>query len=995
MRAIPEDAVISWRHYPIAIIAPIGAVVPPTPRIGLRRWIWRAFVRSALIPLVLVEAGLIAVYLLSNQAVRDAQINYLRETALHDLQASAGQEARVVDEQLRHVGALTDFYRDMTEQTLAEAAVVAPVPLALTEDGVRYTPEDKGGAAVFYSNVTAPEQQDLDKVARLTKLDSFMQGLQKANPLVASVYFNSHDSLNHIYPWFLTPDQYPHDMVIPDYNFYYLADATHNPERKVVWTDVYLDPAGHGWMMSAIAPVYRGDFLEGVAGLDVTVGGILDHIGELQVPWNGYAVLVSDDMTIMALPSRGEDDFGLNELTTHSYEEAIRRETLKPEDFNLARREATKQLAQAISDAPDGVQTVFLGGRSQLVAWTTIEQTGWRLLTVVDEEAVFEKTNELASEYRTLGYWLIVGLVVFYLVFFGFMWRRARQLSQRLLTPIAGISRMMTEIGAGRWRPQPTDSRIRELDEMASHTAAIGEQLERSEGDRERAQSRLQLVLESATESIWERSEDRTIQVRGRFSKRFGMPTTMQEAAFVDRVHPDDRAAIQTALERVAAGAQDYSVEFRFADANGRYVWLLSRGKVLERDPGTGMVRVMAGTHVDIDALKRVEADLRASSLQAQAASEAKTRFISSMSHELRTPLNAILGFAQLMKLERDESEAASNDIEYLDEILLASQHLSHLVEDILDWSNVQADGRQQALKPLQVRDLLQECADMVGAEVRQRHLRLNLDLPDESLQVAADRRRLRQVILNLLSNAMKYNKEGGDVTLTYQVAASHVRLIVEDTGIGIPADKQAQVFEPFQRLGRENTAILGTGIGLALCKEFAAHQNGVMGLHSEEGIGSSFWIELPLLDATLALPVAAPTKPVVTRAPHVNTRVLYVEDNPASQFLVRKALEPIAEVAVEQNGRAALDRILASPPELLLLDLNLPGLSGEELLKQLRQHSQTRDVPVVVLSAAVYDDAERLTGLDYQALMLKPIDVDELRQLVADILNEGKPHAS
>lgn len=968
--------------------------MPATPRIGLRRWIWRAFVRSALIPLVLVEAGLIAVYLLSNQAVRDAQVNYLRETALSDLQASASQEARVVDEQLTHIGALTGFYRDMVAGALVDASPVPPVNLALSTDGVRYTPEDNGGAAVFYSNVTAPEQQDLDKVARLTRLDSFMQGLQKANPLVASVYFNSHDSLNHIYPWFLTPDQYPHDMVIPDYNFYYLADATHNPERKVVWTDVYLDPAGQGWMMSAVAPVYHGEFLEGVAGLDVTVDGILDHIGKLQVPWNGYAVLVSDDMTIMALPSRGEADFGLSELTTHSYEEAIRRETLKPEDFNLGRRKATQPLAQAITEAPDGVQAVFLGGRSQLVAWTTIEQTGWRLLTVVDEEAVFEKTNALASEYRTLGYWLIVGLVLFYLVFFGFMWRRARQLSQRLLTPIAGISRMMTEIGSGRWRPVPSDSHIRELDEMASHTAAIGEQLERSEGDRERAQSRLQLVLESATESIWERRANGAIQIRGRFSQRFGMPTTIQDADFIGCVHPDDRAAFTIALDRVATGAQDYSVEFRFADPSGRYVWLLSRGKVLERDPDTGTVTVMAGTHVDIDALKRVESEWRASSREAQAASEAKTRFITSMSHELRTPLNAILGFAQLMKLERCMSETDSSDIEYLDEILLASRHLSQLVEDILDWSNVQVGGRLRELKPLDVRELLQECADMVTAEVRQRHLRLNLDLPDEPLQVAADRRRLRQVILNLLSNAMKYNKVGGDLTLTYQVAASHVRLIVEDTGIGIPAENQTQVFEPFQRLGRENTAILGTGIGLSLCKEFAAHLNGAMGMHSEDGIGSSFWIELPLLDTTSASPVLIPDKPVATRASCVDARVLYVEDNPASQFLVRKALEPIATVAVEQHGRTALERILASPPELLLLDLNLPGLSGEDLLRQLRQHSQTRDLPVVVLSAAVYDDAERLSGLDYQAVMVKPIDVDELRQLVADILKEGGTHA-
>src|SRR5690606_18261079 len=144
-------------------------------------------------------------------------------------------------------------------------ACVCPPALALNAAGVRYSPRDEGGAAAFYSGSTPPARQDLDKVARLRGLDPLMMELKARVPLIASLYFNSWDSYNHIYPWFSTPDQYPNDMVIPDYNFYYLADAEHNPGRGVVWTDVYLDPAGHGWMMSAIAPVYRGDFLEGVS----------------------------------------------------------------------------------------------------------------------------------------------------------------------------------------------------------------------------------------------------------------------------------------------------------------------------------------------------------------------------------------------------------------------------------------------------------------------------------------------------------------------------------------------------------------------------------------------------------------------------------------------------------------------------------------------------------------------------------------------------------
>ncbi len=274
--------------------------------LGLRQWIWRAFVQSALVPLVLVETALIAIYLLTNNAIRDAQIEHLRETALTDLKVAANLESRVIDEQLGQISALTELYRNLTARALEQEPPAQRPGLALSADGVRYTPRDEGGAAVFYANSTPAERQDLDKVARLSRLDPLMKELQARHPLVASLYFNSWDSLNHIYPWFLTPDQYPHDMVIPNYNFYYLADAEHNPAREVVWTDVYLDPAGHGWMMSAIAPVYRGDFLEGVSGVDITVSGILEQIGQLHVPWNGYAMLVSRDLNIMALPQDGE-----------------------------------------------------------------------------------------------------------------------------------------------------------------------------------------------------------------------------------------------------------------------------------------------------------------------------------------------------------------------------------------------------------------------------------------------------------------------------------------------------------------------------------------------------------------------------------------------------------------------------------------------------------------------------------------------------------------
>lgn len=834
----------------IRLARPLEPIVPTSKPIGLRQWIWRAFVRSALIPLVLVETALIAIYLLTNNAIRDAQVEHLRETALNDLQAAVSLESRLISEQLSQVSSLTQLYRNLTAQALQGVAPGQVPELALSDEGVRYSPNDDGGAAVFYSNATAPERHDLQKIARLRQLEPLMKEIEARNPLVASLYFNSWDSFNHIYPWFFTLDQYPADMDIPKYNFYYLADAKHNPSRGVVWTDVYLDPAGHGWMMSATAPVYRGDFLEGVVGIDITVSGILDQIGQVQVPWGGYAMLVSDDLSIMALPEPGEADFGLAELTEHSYLDAIRREVFKPEDFQLDRRPETAELAAAISGASSGVQQVMLGGRPQLVAWTTVAQTGWHLLAVVDEAAVFRQTNALASRYQQIGYLLIAGLVLFYIGFFALMWLRARQLSGALLTPIAGISRMLGEIGVGRWQPQPAHSQIRELDEMCRHTQDIGSRLAYSESERWEAQRRLELVLESATESLWEYDmPNRRLRIRGGMGTRFGLPSgQLSDSEFRRRIHPDDLPQALAQIERVSRGLQQrYEAEYRFADTQGHYHWLLSRGRVLEHDPDTGVAKILAGTHVDIDALKRVEEELRAATLQAQAASEAKGRLLSGISHELRTPLNAILGFAQLMRMDCDD-ESQSEAAEYLDEILLASRHLNQLLGEILEWSSLQNEPAQLELQAVDVCKLMRECAELVSLEVQQRGLHLQLQLPDEPLQVLAEPRRLRQVLLNLLSNAMKYNVPDGHISLRTETSPGHVRLLVEDTGLGIEPAQQAQVFEPFQRLGRENSMIQGTGIGLSLCLEFARLMNGQLGLHSEPGVGSRFWIELPRL---------------------------------------------------------------------------------------------------------------------------------------------------
>jgi signal transduction histidine kinase len=686
----------------------------------LRQWMWRAFSRGALVPLVLVELVLIAIYLFTNSAIRDGQIAHLQQRAVSDLGSAAKRESQMIAARLTGIEGLVALLRDASAHALHnEHFRPDPAEVArhrLNGDGIFHTTHDNGGAASFYANSTPPERQDHARAIRLSQIDPLMRSINQTNALVSAAYFNTWDSYNRIYPFFDTPSQYPHDMVIPDYNFYYLADAHHNAERKVVWTDVYLDPAGQGWMMSAIAPVYSGDFLEGVAGLDITVSRMLEEISELQVPWQGYAMLVSRDHHIMALPEAGERDFGLDELTDHSYAEAIHHEVLKPEDFSLARRTDMQPLLAAMARNDGNVLEVLLQGRRQLIAWSAIPQTGWQLLLVVDEAQIFHDTNRLADGYRRLGYWLIAGLVAFYAVFFAWMWTRSRRLSNELAQPIAGVAGMLEQIGHGNFRPAPVHSRIAEVSGIATAVVDTGRRLETAQ------------------------------------------------------------AGLQQAVT------------------------------------------------------------------EAQEAAETKSRFLSNMSHEFRTPLNAISGFGQLLSLEQDPAIRSQAE-----EIVRASDHLAALVEDILDFSSLDR-GTRLVLEPIDAAVLVAGCVELIQADLEQHGLALECcELPPE-LWLQADARRLKQILLNLLSNAIKYNRPGGTVRIGGELDGGCARLWVEDSGEGLTVEQQAQLFVPFQRLGRENSTIPGTGIGLVLSRELAQRMRGEIGFSSEPGRGSRFWVEVPVV---------------------------------------------------------------------------------------------------------------------------------------------------
>ncbi|HSN29240.1 MAG TPA: ATP-binding protein, partial [Kofleriaceae bacterium] len=363
-----------------------------------------------------------------------------------------------------------------------------------------------------------------------------------------------------------------------------------------------------------------------------------------------------------------------------------------------------------------------------------------------------------------------------------------------------------------------------------------------------------------------------------------------------------------------------------------------------------------------------------------------------SMSHELRTPLNAVLGFAQL--LERDRKQPLSErQLERLGHVLRGGEHLLRLIDDVLDLSRIESGRISVSSEPVGVAEVLQEVVTTLEPMAARAQIAIAIPALPEVPPVVADRTRLAQILMNFGSNAIKYGKTGGHVTLEARVHGRYVRITVTDDGIGIPEDKRDKVFEPFQRAGQEAGPIEGTGIGLTISKRLAELMKGTVGFTSVEGQGSQFWVEIPIHrevshgTAASASQLAA-TSPLATG--DQRHTVVYVEDNPSNIAFMRDLIDdfPAVELLTAPTAEIGLELVRTHRPACVIMDINLPGMSGFEAVRRLRDWEETRNIPVIGLSAAALakDIAEAKESGFYRYLT-KPVKVDELLSVLESIL--------
>ncbi len=621
----------------------------------------------------------------------------------------------------------------------------------------------------------------------------------------------------------------------------------------------------------------------------------------------------------------------------------------------------------------------------------------------------------------------IIIIVILMLVFTIFGWRLVRR---DLLHPLRIFEQGAQQIGAGNYSHRLNIQQRDEIGELASEFDCMVEQVEKVKLEIEEHRSHLSETVTLRTKelevakknaetyakyarSLIEASLDPLVTISSQgtitdvneaFMQATGVPREQLIGSdFSNYFTEADRARDSYKQVFDDTLVRDYPLAIRHT--TGQIMDVLYNASVYKDDKGR-VLGVLAAAR-DITAQKRLDLELREKNVEleisrtiAEKANLAKSEFLSSMSHELRTPLNAILGFAQL--IESGSSPLTTSQDQSVNQILKAGWHLLALVNEILDLAAIESGNVTLSLEPVSVAEVMLECRTMIGPQAQDHGIVMTFPMFETPCFVKADRTRLKQVLINLLSNAIKYNKPGGSIIVECDKRTpDSVHISVQDSGAGLTTDELAQLFQPFNRLGKEFSGEEGAGIGLVVAKRLVEQMGGAIGAESIVATGSVFWIELSLTEAPL--PAVREAKPVALTQPMVpdgmaSHILLYVEDNPANLELIEQLVAGRNDLRLisATDGEQGIEFARIHQPEVILMDINLPGISGIASMRILRRDPSTAHIPVIALSAnALPRDIEKGLKAGFFDYLTKPIKVDQFMDALDNALKGAEKQAA
>ncbi|OKH36881.1 hypothetical protein NIES2119_15800 [[Phormidium ambiguum] IAM M-71] len=794
---------------------------------------------------------------------------------------------------------------------------------------------------------------------------------------------------------------------------------------KPTWGPIFFGETIHTPVMAANQPVFdKNGKIMGVLFTNLRLSLIGNFLQTLKVGKTGQTFIIERSGMLVATSTSEKPYRNKQRFLAADSQDILTKTTAKylTERFNnLNEIKSSQQL------------DFLLNGQKQFVQVVPFKDSkgiDWLIVIAVPENDFMEQIN--ASRHTTI---LLCILALFVAAVLGII------TSQWIAQPIGSLGEAASAIANGDFEQKVVNSSVKEVSALASSFNLMSQQLKQSYEqledyshsleqkvaertqeleqeirDRKQIQEilreseqRYHLTLESVNEGIWDwRIKTNAIYFSPQWKTMLGYQDSEipnEYSSWDELVHPDDvQLILDSVVEYLNSGSNEpYSWEFRMRHKNGSYRWILSRGRVVERDAENQPIRLV-GSHTDLTDRKQAEIELQIAKETADAANKAKSEFLANMSHELRTPLNGILGYAQILMSSKS---LGSPDLNSAKIIHQCGSHLLTLINDILDFSKIEA--RKLELYPSQFHfgSFLEEVSQIFYLKAEQKSISLICQF-DSSLpnNVQADEKRLRQVLMNLLSNAIKFTDRGGvtfKVQLTKSVALkpnskqlntiNTIRFQIEDTGVGISEEQMQKIFQPFEQVGNTQKMAEGTGLGLAISLKIVEMMGSKIQVTSQLNAGSQFWFDLDLPSAhNWEELTVQPQDTLRAIAGYQGTKltILVVDDKWENRSVLVNLLTPLGfEMLEAANGQAALKQINSYQINAIITDLLMPEMDGFELIHYLRSQPQFQNLVIIVSSASVFPSAQN-KSLDFgaNAFLSKPIQVNELLLLLQKHLN-------